>query len=176
MRECPGDDVCGVDDLVLHEFVEHDEHLMLAPAPDERDRAHDVPASVRIGRARRGDLTGGEVAEEGQVPLDRIEEVREGARPDGQERLDSDLAEDGVNVLDGLGQLVSERLEVLHHIIRLCASAEQVEDALSRFVLGVSWEKVIYERFPSEYYNSPTHLVLHTRNQGQELTHSRLEQ
>ena len=65
---------------------------------------------------------------------------------------------------------------MLHHIIRLCASAEQVEDALSRFVLGVSWEKVIYERFPSEYYNSPTHLVLHTRNQGQELTHSRLEQ
>lgn len=144
VHERPPDDVRRVHDLVLHELVEHDPDHLVAPPPERRRDREDVRLGLRArepARPRR-DAARGEVAEEEDVALDGVEEVREGARADVQQGLHGDGAHDRVDVhvaLARLGDRVPDGLEVGHHVFGLCARAELVEHALSRVVVGGRW-------------------------------------
>ena len=95
-RKC--DDVRRVHNLVLHELVEHNEDHVAAPPPNCGDGDHDVRAGTRIRGARRGNIPRGKVAQEREVALNCIQEVRERTGADGEEGLDGDRAEEGAHV------------------------------------------------------------------------------
>lgn len=93
-----------------------------------------VPAS-----ACGADPAAGEVAEEGQVALDCVEEMREGAGADVKEGLGGDGADGTVDVdVPFFGGLEGgfESVEVGDDVVGFGATTEEVQDRLGGLVMG----------------------------------------